>query len=225
MNPIIVIPARLKSTRLPNKLLLKKNGHPLIWHTILQAEKTGFPVAVVTDSQKIVSLVSPFCVPIMTGHHNSGTERIVEAIQQSYFRRFDFIVNWQGDEPEFPPHRVTELLAELEDAPIGTFAAFATPEETDDPNTVKVSVDSNGNAVDFTRQPIPAYKHMGIYAYSTEFLKNFSSLKESPREEEENLEQLRWMDNGYKIRVKIIPESTIGIDTEEDYQRYIGDKK
>jgi 3-deoxy-manno-octulosonate cytidylyltransferase (CMP-KDO synthetase) len=218
MNPIIVIPARLKSTRLPDKLLLSKNGHPLIWHTILQAEKTGLPVAVVTDSQKIFALVNPFCIPIMTGHHNSGTERIAEAMQQSFFGRYDFVVNWQGDEPEFPPRRVTELLTELEDAPIGTFATFATPEETDDPNTVKVSVDSNGDAVDFTRQPIPAYKHMGIYAYSTEFLKNFPSMEESPREKEENLEQLRWMDNGYKIKVKVIPESTVGIDTQEDYE-------
>ena len=218
MNPIIVIPARLKSTRLPNKLLLRKNGHSLIWHTILQAEKTGLPVAVVTDSQKIFALVNPFCIPIMTGHHNSGTERIAEAMQQSFFGRYDFVVNWQGDEPEFPPHRVTELLAELEDAPIGTFAAFATPEETDDPNTVKVSVDANSNAVDFTRQSIPAYKHMGIYAYSMEFLKSFPSLKESSREKKENLEQVRWMDNGYKIKVKIIPESTVGIDTQEDYE-------
>jgi len=218
MNPIIVIPARLESTRLPNKLLLEKNGHPLIWHTILQAEKTGITTVVVTDSQKIVSLVSPFCIPIMTGHHNSGTERIAEAMQQSFFGRYDFVVNWQGDEPEFPPHRVTELLAELEDAPIGTFAAFATPEETDDPNTVKVSVDANSNAVDFTRQSIPAYKHMGIYAYSMEFLKSFPSLKESSREKKENLEQVRWMDNGYKIKVKIIPESTVGIDTQEDYE-------
>ena len=220
MNSTIVIPARLESTRLPNKLLLEKNGRPLIWHTILQAEKTGLPVVVVTDSQKIVSLVSPFCIPIMTGNHNSGTERIAEAIQQSFFRRYDFIVNWLGDEPEFPPHRVTELLTELEDAPIGTFATFATPEETDDPNTVKVSVDSNGNAVDFTRQPIPAYKHMGIYAYSMEFLKSFPSLKETFREKEENLEQVRWMDNGYKIKVKVIPESTVGIDTEEDLMRW-----
>ena len=218
MNPIIVIPARLESTRLPNKLLLRKSGHPLIWHTIMQAEKTGLPIAVVTDSQKIFALVNPFCIPIMTGHHNSGTERIAEAMQQSFFGRYDFVVNWQGDEPEFPPYRVTELLTELGDAPIGTFATFATPEETDDPNTVKVSVDANSNAVDFTRQPIPAYKHMGIYAYSTEFLKNFTSMEESPREKEENLEQLRWMDNGYKIKVKVISESTVGIDTQEDYE-------
>ena len=225
MNPVIVIPARLESTRLPNKLLSKKNGHPLIWHTILQAEKTGLPVTVATNSEKIFSMVSPFCIPIMTGDHDSGTERIVEAIQQPFFNRFDFVVNWQGDEPEFPPYRVLELLEEIENDPIGTFATSATPEEITDPNTVKVEVDINNRAIFFTRQPVSSYKHMGIYAYSSKFLNDFPLLKETLREKEENLEQIRWMDNGYKIKVKVIPESTVGIDTQKDFNAWKNNKK
>ena len=224
MSAIIAIPARLESTRLPNKMLLKKNGHPLIWHTILQAEKTGLPVVVATDSMKIFNLVDPFCIPIFTEACESGTERIVDALYQPSFIRYDYVVNWQGDEPEFPPERVLELLEEMDGYDIGTFCTKPTADELYDPNTVKVRVNGRMEAVRFTRETSIGYKHMGIYIFSKKFIQDYPFMEDSEASIEESLEQIKWMENGYKILVKNMPESTIGIDTEEDYRRYTREK-
>ena len=221
MNPIIVIPARLESTRLKNKLLLDETEHPLIWHTVLSAQNTGYRTVVATDSRKIGRACYPICASLYTGEASSGTERISKVVEHEIFQNHDVVINWQGDEPDIPPESISGLLEALESHDVATIASPADHHEIYDINTVKVVINHSKQALYFSRQQIPGYKHIGIYAYKKSFLENLDKQIPSAYEVSENLEQLRWLHNGYSIGVHVTNHYSIGIDTREDYDRFL----
>ncbi|BBM84096.1 3-deoxy-manno-octulosonate cytidylyltransferase [Candidatus Uabimicrobium amorphum] len=234
----VVIPARLASTRLPEKALLKETGKFLVQHVYeqaIQAQKID-KVIVATDSEKIVEAVQSFSgeVQLTSELHQSGTDRIAEVAQNE---SADIFVNVQGDEPEISPQAidaVVSLLLENPQADIATLAYPISPAKAQDPNLVKVVRDTKKFALYFSRAPIPFMRdqettvrediylgHVGIYAYRKNFLKVYSSLRPSFLERLEKLEQLRALENNFKIIVGETTESTRGIDTKEDYQNFV----
>ncbi|MBI3863884.1 MAG: 3-deoxy-manno-octulosonate cytidylyltransferase [Planctomycetia bacterium] len=238
-----LIPARLASTRLPRKLLLSGTGKPLIQHTWETARQSRFlaDVVVAADSEEIASAVRKFggrCE--LTGDHPSGTDRIAEVVGRS-FADADIIVNIQGDEPEIDPAALDLLVGLLLDRPDSQMATLATPIRTrdvrDSPSCVKVVCAADGRALYFSRSLIPFCRdetpdsllagdtpwllHVGLYAYRREFLMNLTKLPVSRLERLEKLEQLRALEAGATIRVGIIERSAVGIDTPEDYARFV----
>lgn len=246
---IIAIPARLASTRLPNKLLLAETGRPLLAHVIerclaAQAKSGGLLTRCVVayDDERLGRVASAAgAAAVATGeHHRCGTTRIAEAVEQMG-ATCDFVVNVQGDEPEIDPQAILAVANELlrdPSAPMATLA-IAMPPGTEaqqaNPNAVKVVLDSSGRAMYFSRAAIPFdrvsagataplwHHHLGVYAYRRDFLAEFARLPVSPLEERESLEQLRALEAGYPIRVAVIPEAWAGkgIDTPEDYARFV----
>ena len=240
----VVIPARLASTRLPRKLLLSETGSPLIEHTYRAASAAGRPslVCVATEDEEIRLAVAAFggnCLMTSAGLA-SGTERVAEVAAGS-LTHVDIIVNVQGDEPEIEPAAIDQMIALLDDDPQVPMATLAAPifNERDlyDPACVKVVTDEAGRALYFSRSPIPCprdgltpemfqppaqfYQHLGVYAYRREFLLGFVNLPASPLECTECLEQLRVLAAGIPIRVGMVPQATRGIDTLEDYRRFV----
>ncbi|WP_315352252.1 3-deoxy-manno-octulosonate cytidylyltransferase [Segatella oris] len=238
MKFIGLIPARYASTRFPGKPLALLAGKPVIQHVYEQAVKVLDAVYVATDDERIYNKVLEFggkAVMTSTEHH-SGTDRIEEALEK-VGGNFDVVVNIQGDEPFIAQSQIETLCHCFEDetTQIATLGKpFECIEAVENPNSPKIVVDNRGYAMYFSRSIIPFVrgverqewlkkypflKHLGIYAYRTEVLKAITRLPQSSLELAESLEQLRWLENGYRIKVGITNVETVGIDTLEDLQR------
>jgi 3-deoxy-manno-octulosonate cytidylyltransferase (CMP-KDO synthetase) len=233
VKKLIVIPARYESTRLPGKPLLEVAGKPLIRLVYERASESRLQdgVIVATDDERILNAVRAFGGDaVMTGAScKSGTDRVFEAIGQ---READIIINLQGDEPFMRPDMADLLFSvmEKEDLDMATLCSpIADDREYHDPNTVKVVLDRHGFALYFSRSPIPhlrntdakalLYKHIGIYGFRRDFLERFVRMPRSRLEEIESLEQLRVLENGFKIRVLTTHYDGFGIDTPADLER------
>ena len=233
-----IIPARYASTRFPGKPLAMLGGKTVIQRVYEQAVSVLGEAYVATDDQRIYDAVEAFGGrAVMTRtDHKSGTDRIQEAAEK-ISATADVIINVQGDEP-FIQRSQIETLCHLFDDPqtqIGTLGKrFETMEAVDNPNSPKIVTDIKGFALYFSRSVIPYIrgkehqewfdqypflKHLGIYAYRREVLAEITRLPQSPLELAESLEQLRWLQNGYRIRVGETDVETVGIDTPDDLQR------
>ena len=237
----VVIPARYASTRLPGKPLLDIAGKPMVVWVVERAMQSGAKqVVVATDDTRIFETVTQYGFQaIMTkADHTSGTDRIAEVVSAQGWRDEAIVVNVQGDEPMIEPSLIVDVaikLAHSHEAVMAT-ACHTIQSKADflNSNVVKVVLDVNGNALYFSRAPIPyprdafaaglalpldmpAYRHVGIYAYRANFLKQYTSIKPSVIEQFESLEQLRVLYQGYKIAVTICKNTpTSGVDTEDD---------
>ena len=242
MKFIAIIPARYASTRFPGKPLAMLGGKTVIQRVYEQAISVLPEAYVATDDERIFQTVSDFGGrAIMTrSDHKSGTDRIEEAVEKLYAEHPsapDVIINIQGDEPFVQPSQI-ETLCHLFDAPetqIGTLGKpFENMEAVENPNSPKIVCDKRGFALYFSRSVIPFVrgeerekwfghfpylKHLGLYAYRREVLREVTQLPQSPLELAESLEQLRWLENGYRIRVGLTDVETVGIDTPADLQR------
>jgi len=240
---LIVIPARLQSSRLPEKMLLAETGRTLIEHTVEAATKNSKTdsIIVATDDPSIFAAVqkSGAAAEMTSVDHASGTDRIAEVAERH--TEFEIVVNLQGDEPEIPGSAIDMAISILEQNPDAMVATLATPirskEQLEDPACVKVVLDGHGRAMYFSRSPIPHARtwqdqlladekpnflqHVGLYAYRREFLLKFSDLPACPTEKLESLEQLRVLSAGYAIYVGLIDEPIVGIDTLEDYELFV----
>ncbi len=245
MEPVVIIPARYQSSRLPGKPILEEvksvTGKYLVEHCYDQAMKANnvARVIVATDDERIMETVNQFGgEACMTGSdHTCGTDRIAEVAQNI---DADIVVNIQGDEPEIDPDQIEQtigLLRNHPDAVMGTLAHPITDVETwQDPNAVKVVVDESGSALYFSRSPIPyvrdeddwiqatpcePLRHMGIYSFRRDFLLEYASMPPCPLEQAEKLEQLRALHAGHTIKVGITDTPAMGIDTPEDLENWL----
>jgi 3-deoxy-manno-octulosonate cytidylyltransferase (CMP-KDO synthetase) len=238
MKFIGIIPARYASTRFPGKPLAMLGGRTVIQRVYEQATAILDEAYVATDDERIFQAVEQFGGrAIMTrADHKSGTDRIEEAAEKIGIQA-DVIINIQGDEPFIQKSQI-ETLMHLFDEPstqIGTLGKrFESIEAAMNPNSPKIVTDKRGFALYFSRsiipyvrgkeqaewlQHFPYLKHLGLYAYRREVLQEVTQLPQSPLEIAESLEQLRWLENGYRIRVGLTDVETVGIDTPEDLQR------
>jgi len=242
MKIAAVIPARYASTRFYGKLLADINGKPMIQWVYEKASQSRNvnEVIVATDDERIFKKVKEFCgdVVMTSAHHNCGTERICEVVKK---KDWDLIVNVQGDEPLLQPDMIDQtinpFLIGKESIHIATLKSEIKEEkEIFDPNVVKVVTDLNDFAIYFSRAPIPFnkikwkdilsnkkeltpgihFKHIGLYVYTRESLIEFSNLPPTPLEEYEGLEQLRAIENGFRIKVLTTNYNLISVDTPED---------
>ena len=233
-----IIPARYASTRFPGKPLAILGGKPVIQRVYEQVSSVLSEVYVATDDQRIYDTVEQFGGrAVMTRvDHKSGTDRIQEAVEKTGTTA-DVVINVQGDEPFIQPSQIQTLM-QLFDAPetqIGTLGKlFESLEAVENPNSPKIVVDERGFALYFSRSVIPFIrgvereewfgqypflKHLGVYAYRREVLSQVTRLPQSSLEKAESLEQLRWLQNGYRIHVGLTDVETVGIDTPEDLAR------
>lgn len=229
-----VIPARFGSTRFPGKVLANLHGKPLVQWVHERALASGADeVLVATDDDRVRRAVESFGgkVVMTSPDHPSGTDRINEALALAGSTA-EVIVNVQGDEPMLPPEVIDQLLAWFRDNPGLEMATVAVPADralvAGNPNIVKVAIDVDGNALYFSRAPIPflreggeaapMYRHWGIYAYRRATLARLVRLPESPLERCEKLEQLRALEAGIRIRVLISDLESFGVDTPEDLE-------
>ena len=238
MKFMAIIPARYASTRFPGKPLAILGGKTVIQRVYEQVSSVLDEVYVATDDERIFQAVEGFGGrAVMTrADHKSGTDRIEEAAE-TLGSAADVIINVQGDEPFIQPSQI-ETLMHLFDAPetqIGTLGKpFESLEAVDNPNSPKIVTDNRGFALYFSRsvRPFvrgvdhqdwfgryPFLKHLGVYAYRREVLRQVTALPQSSLEQAESLEQLRWLQNGYRIRVGLTDVETVGIDTPEDLSR------
>jgi 3-deoxy-manno-octulosonate cytidylyltransferase (CMP-KDO synthetase) len=232
MRKIIVIPARYASTRLPAKPLIEINGKPIIQWVYEKASGSRLKdrIIVATDDERILKVALAFgAEAVMTSPAcKSGTDRVYEAMEG---QEGDIVINLQGDEPFIRADMVDTLFSAIERDNLN-MATLCCPlkdeSELTDPNTVKVVIDKDSFALYFSRSPIPfvrgqrrapLYKHVGIYGFGRSFLEQFVFLEKSRLEETESLEQLRVLENGYKIKVLTTQYDGFGIDTEADLER------
>ena len=229
---MIIIPARLASTRMPNKILREINGVPMFVATALRVSAAG-EVAIAADDEGVAQIAQKFGFKaVMTSQaHQSGTDRINEAAGILGVKDSEIIINVQADEPFIEPENIVKFREFCEKNAERAFMfscfKFVGSELADDKNLVKVVTDDAGYALYFSRSRIPfdraafdAYKaHLGIYGYSTANLKRFCSFAPSTLENTEKLEQLRALSNGEKILMLEVQSDSIGIDCEEDLQR------
>jgi 3-deoxy-manno-octulosonate cytidylyltransferase (CMP-KDO synthetase) len=239
----IVIPARLASTRLPRKLLLRETGKSVIQHTYETARQARKPagLCVATDHEEIFNEVCSFGgkAQMTSPDCASGTDRVAEVARG--LSDVDIIVNVQGDEPELAGDAIDAAVALLEERPGAVMSTLATPIRERarllDPACVKVVFDERGRALYFSRSPIPHaresqdrlleaepplfYQHIGLYAYRRAFLLSLANLPPSRLEQTEKLEQLRVLEAGHSIAVAIVPQATLGIDTPHDYEAFV----
>ncbi len=238
MKAIVIIPARYGSTRFPGKPLVEINGKPMIQHVYEQAKQATDEVWIATDDLRIEAAIKKFkgkCV-MTSSEHRSGTDRLAEAIENiPYGNEFDIVVNIQGDEPFIKPMQITQLISLFATNPntqIATLVKEITElEDVFNTNKPKVVRGIGGEALYFSRSPIPFlrdeeksewhtkhtfFKHIGVYAYRTNVLKEISKLKASPLEKAENLEQLRWLENNYTITTDVTEYENLSVDTPED---------
>lgn len=230
MKILCVIPARYSSTRLPGKPLADIAGQPMIRRVYERARLAARPakVLVATDHARVYETVQAFGGKVMMtrADHATGTDRLAEVAAAN--ADFDVILNVQGDEPLIAPQIIDALAdAFLDDASL-QMATVMTPmdeAEKTNPNNVKVVTDRNGYALYFSRSLLPyprvesgatVYKHIGIYAYRREFLLRYAAMEPTPLERTESLEQLRALENGYKIKVLKTDFKFVGVDTAED---------
>ncbi|GAB6975186.1 3-deoxy-manno-octulosonate cytidylyltransferase [Prevotella falsenii] len=238
MKVIGIIPARYASSRFPGKPLAMLGGKYVIQRVVEQVSAVLDAVYVATDDERIYNIVTSMgAKAVMTrSDHQSGTDRIAEALEK-IGENFDVVVNIQGDEPFIRKSQIETVVACFDDADtqIATLGKkFATIEEARNPNSPKIILDNRSYAMYFTRalapyirgkevnqwiDVYPFLKHIGLYAYRTEVLRELTKLPQSSLELAEGLEQLRWLQNGYKIKVGLTEVETVGIDTPEDLQR------
>ncbi|MFC2098818.1 3-deoxy-manno-octulosonate cytidylyltransferase [Bacteroidota bacterium] len=241
MNFIGIIPARYASTRFPGKPLADLGGKPMIQWTYENTLQSLDNVIVATDHPDIEAAVKKFGgkVIMTSPDHPSGTDRCAEVIEilEQQGETYDGALNIQGDEPFIRNTHLSLLMQALnsEETQIATLAnVIEDPEELFDPNVVKIVTGKGGRALYFSRSPMPHQrnrpesdwysgfkylKHLGMYAYRTEILSEITKLKTSPLEQAESLEQLRWLEHGYSIRVHYTTEVGMGIDTPEDLEK------
>ena len=234
VKTLILIPSRMSATRLPGKPLLKINNLPIISHVVNRAKKSNIgKVVVCSEDKEILNEVEKNGGEgILTSkHHKTGTDRIFEAFQKMDFKDVDFVLNLQGDEPGLDENDIIKLnnLMIENNSDIGTLASEISNVETySNKNVVKVRIKeklNNSNfplAINFTRYTDPKvneniYHHIGIYAYKVKILEKFVNLAQTKNEINNNLEQLRAIDNNLKINVALAKSSPIGVDTKEDY--------
>jgi len=229
-----VIPARFNSTRLPGKALREIAGKPMIHWVYLNAKRSPLltDLIVATDSPEIQASCAAAGIPVfLTREHPSGTDRVHEVLLST---DADIYVNIQGDEPTLRPDHLELMLKPFHDgsgARVTTLKVAITPAQAADPNNVKVVTADSGNALYFSRYPLPYdragtggiqhFKHIGLYAYTRETLDLYHRLPQSSLELSENLDQLRFLQNGIPIFVAETPHDTVGVDTEEDLQTVI----
>jgi len=247
LKTLIVIPARLHSTRLPRKLLLDETGKTVLEHTYHAAKesKLADDVIVAADDAEIFDAVKSFGgqVEMTSVDHRSGTDRVAEVA--SRHPDFDIVVNVQGDEPELPGAAIDRAISMLVEDELAQVSTLATPiysaDQLNDAACVKVVFDHQHRAMYFSRSPIPAAKvwdesllkvtpplfwqHIGLYAYRQNFLADYPALTASPLEQTESLEQLRVLQAGLTISVGQIDHPIAGIDTAEDYQLFVSRQK
>ena len=232
MKILCVIPARYASTRLPGKPLADIVGKPMIQHVYERSAQATIPqqVVVATDDEKVFQAVQQFGGKVVktSSEHQTGTDRLAEVA--SKYAEVDVIINVQGDEPLIDPKVIDELAQEfLNDTALqmATVMSIMDSEDYQNPNAVKVVTDLNNNALYFSRSLLPyprvagkanVYKHIGIYAYKKDFLLKFAKLEPTPLEQSESLEQLRALENGYKIKMIKTKSKFIGVDSIEDLQ-------
>ncbi len=239
----VVIPARLASTRLPRKMLLRETGKPLIQHTYEAASRAARPlgVCVATDSEEVVDAVRAFGgeVRLTDPAAPSGTDRVAEVARA--MDDIDTFVNVQGDEPDIPAEAIDLAVRLLDENPEAMASTLATPircrEQLEDPSCVKVVFDRHGRALYFSRSAIPHardwddrllaadpprfHQHVGLYAYRRHFLLEMARMEPSSLEETEKLEQLRVLQAGHPMLVGVMPSPSFGIDTPADYRAFV----
>jgi 3-deoxy-manno-octulosonate cytidylyltransferase (CMP-KDO synthetase) len=233
---VVVIPARYGSTRLPGKPLVLLAGKPMIQRVYERAKlaKQANQVIVATDDERIVKAVEAFGgeARMTRTDHRTGTERVAEVAAHV---EGDIFVNVQGDEPLLDPAAVDTAVSSLLEEPTALISTVATPIKTPgdimDPNVVKTVLDFDGNALYFSRAPIPwvrdtasktlvrHLKHLGLYVFQREALLEYATLPQGELERIEQLEQLRWMENGWKIRVAEVEHDAVSVDVPEDVGR------
>lgn len=239
MKPVVVIPARYASSRLPGKMLREIDGVPLIVRTVRQAKQAGLPLLVACDDGRIAALLEREDVPwIMTRpDHANGTARLQEVAAFLGWDDDMIVVNVQGDEPLLPPGLIAEVAQALvrhPQASVATLAArFAADEDVSAASAVKVVRDRSGHALYFSRAAIPFVRdaggvdgafpylrHIGIYAYRVAALHAYPHMAATPLEQAENLEQLRFLEHGHRIAVQVVDEAPpAGVDCEADVER------
>jgi 3-deoxy-manno-octulosonate cytidylyltransferase (CMP-KDO synthetase) len=241
---IVAIPARYASTRLPGKPLQLIGAEPMILHVARRALAAGASeVIVATDDERIhAALVdSGVRVAMTSADHTSGSDRLAECVDRLQWPDDTIVVNLQGDEPLAPVSGIRAVAATLA-AGSAPMATLATPivdvDELFNPNCVKVVASADGHALYFSRAPlpwardafaqsresvpqgVPFLRHIGIYAYRAGFLRRFAALPPTPLERAESLEQLRALENGYRIALRVAPEAfPAGVDTSQDLER------
>jgi 3-deoxy-manno-octulosonate cytidylyltransferase (CMP-KDO synthetase) len=233
---VVVIPSRYAATRLPGKPLLNLAGKPMVQRVYEQAKlaQTVHRVLVATDDQRIVDAVQAFAgeARMTRSDHRTGTERIAEVAAHE---PGDVFVNVQGDEPLIDPVAIDTAVAALLEDPPAQIATVATPirhvPDIMDPNVVKTVLDFDSNALYFSRAPIPwvrdtqqkihvrYWKHLGLYVFQREALLEYPTLPQGELEKIEQLEQLRWLENGWKIRVAEVEHDAVSVDVPEDVTR------
>ncbi len=230
---VAVIPARYASVRFPGKALAEVWGKPLIRHVWERARllTTVERVIVATDDERIARVVRAFggTAVLTSPAHPSGTDRVAEAVRGE---DAELVVNLQGDEPTFDAKAVDELVRLMAEDPATQMGTLAHPigdaVEREDINATKVVLDQGGYALYFSRAPIPfprrtgfvtSLRHIGIYVFRAGFLQRFASLRPTPLEQTETLEQLRALEHGVRIRVLVTPHASLGVDTPADLAR------
>jgi len=231
MTIACVIPARLNSSRFPGKLLSKAQGKTVLQRTFERASQCSLLDAlyVATDHEEIASHIRTLGGQVIwtSSAPKDGTERICEAIQNhSELKKASYIVNLQGDHPCTEPSTIESIVKALQKDPIACMSTAATPirttEEFSSPHIVKCVFDKEGNALYFSRSPIPygnqemAYAHIGIYCYRTSFFNTLLKQESTPLQKAENLEQLKVLEWGQRIKVVIVNEKTLSVDTPQD---------
>lgn len=227
-----VIPARLESTRLPRKVLADLCGKPVIQHVYERTRKSRLldEVIVACDDPEIVSVVEGFGgkAVLTSKHHTTGTDRLAEVVNEMEVK---IVVNIQGDEPLVNPLTIDDLVSAMQKDPslvMATVVKPATdPEEFRSPDVVKAVLDDKNFVLYFSRSPVPTYlksgdkyrKHIGLYAYTKDFLFTFKKIPPTYLERNERLEQLRALESGYRIKAIETNFETIGIDTAADLEK------
>ena len=246
MKKIVVIPARLNSSRLPNKVLLNLKGKTVVQRVYEQCKKVKNidEVYIAIDSFEVQDSCKSFTQNIIMTKdiHESGTDRIAEAVLDI---EYDVVINVQGDEPFIDPNLIDELVNSFDNTQTQIASAMhkiSKVEELKSHNVVKVTIDKNNEALYFSRsiiphhrdewesllchhetipEPLRFFRHLGIYGYTKEFLLSYSKMEPTYLERLEKLEQLRVLENGYKIKMIETTYNSIGIDTKEDYIKAI----
>lgn len=240
----IVVPARLASTRLPEKVLLAETGRPMVQHVVDSAGRAGCAsggVVVATDSERVAEVLKAFGTRVVMtrADHPNGTSRLAEAAALLRLGDDELVVNAQGDEPEMPPGVIDAAVAALVSTPhavVGTVCCgLGEGEDAGNPNIVKVVRRADGCALYFSRSRVPMdrdgrggtdsepLRHVGVYVYRVSFLKKYVAMASTPLERTESLEQLRVLENGYSIAVARCDEARglSGIDTREQYDDFV----
>lgn len=234
---MIIVPARIGSSRFPNKVLAEIGGIPMVIRTAMAVDSID-KVVIATDSQDVIAIARKYGIDaVMTSeHHQSGTDRIYEAVQKLGLPDNEIVINVQGDEPFIETdvvraiYHLTQKNKDKKKIMMNSCYKYISNPEADDPNLVKVVTDRDDIALYFSRAKIPYprdhhfehYKgHLGIYGFTVNSLELFCSLPPAPLEHIEKLEQLRALYHGYKIAMAEVQTQSFGIDTQEDLERAI----